>query len=73
MAKKKKNTTRCLTCTNLAQSRGLCWTCLRSANAAIESGKITEEEAFRRKMILPRRSPGRPATSGFNKKLAKLK
>lgn len=64
---------KCLTCVNKSQSRGLCGTCLASANASMSRGEVTEQELIDAKMILPRKSIGRPPKSGFSEKLNALK
>lgn len=64
---------RCLTCSSRRQSRGLCWSCLREAHAAIRSGESTEQGLIDAGLILPKQKSGRSvAASPWRRKLAKV-
>ncbi len=64
---------KCLCCDNRAQSRGLCWRCNAQAQASIRRGDTTEEKLIKAGLILPSLRKGRPAESGFAKRLAEIK
>jgi hypothetical protein len=63
---------KCLNCPSKAQSRGCCWNCLHAAHATIKSGEKTEQQLIDLGMILPTKRSGRPITSKFKTKLAKV-
>ena len=65
--------TKCLTCQAAAKVRGLCATCRSAAWRAVVSGSASEEELIARGLLLPAKTPGRPAKSGFARRLAQLK
>ena len=70
--KPKKVNAKCLTCDNKAQSRGLCWRCHAHAIRSIRSETVTEKELIERGLLLPAKTRGRQANSGFANALAKL-
>lgn len=63
-AKNKKAVEKCLTCSNKAQSRGLCWRCSAAANASINRGDVTEQELIDRGLMKPIKKLGRRPGSG---------
>ena len=56
-----------------AKVRGLCPTCRSAVWWAVVSGSASEEELIARGLLLPAKTPGRPAKSGFARQLAQLK
>lgn len=56
----------------LAVSRGDCAACLRGVHFMLESGELkNEQEAIKKKLLLPAKKPGRPLGNAVRKKLAK--
>jgi hypothetical protein len=58
-------------CTNLPQSRGLCWSDLATAKADIKAGVETEESLIEAGFMLPPKRIGRPRSTHLAKALAK--
>lgn len=59
-------------CKNIAQSRGLCWTCLAAAKARIRNGGRDEEQnLIDAGLMLPLKRLGRPPESALARALAK--
>lgn len=61
---------KCLTCNSKAQSRGLCWSCLRDAHAVIRNGQRSEQQLIDGGLILPSQRPGRKISSPFMDRLS---
>lgn len=70
--RKRRSFSKCLNCPNKAQSRGCCIGCLHAAHRVIKSGERTEQQLIDAGMILPSQRRGRPITSKFLTKLAKV-
>ncbi len=70
--KLKRGEMKCLTCTNKAQTRGVCWRCRAAARAGIETGKTTEVELIKAGLLLPSKGRGRAAESGMAKAIQSL-
>jgi hypothetical protein len=70
---KRRSGAKCLNCPNKAQARGCCMNCLHTAHRVIRSGERTEQELIDAGMILPTQKKGRPISSPFLKKLARVK
>lgn len=68
-ARQHKTKGTCLCCKNKVFSRGLCWACYGEARAVIRSGAKSEQQLIDHGVILPSKRPGRPAKSGFRRRL----
>lgn len=60
-------------CTNKQFSRGQCQSCWRTAKNDIESGRTTEAQLIKRKLMLPAKKNGRKSQSALAKVLAAAK
>lgn len=73
VAKAAEPRAKCIVCkTNNRYSRGLCRRCGDDARIVIRSGERTEQELIDKGLLLPRKGVGRPISSQFRKKLAKV-